>query len=211
MIYGNSPQSNNQNIDIDVLAEAVTKKLQSDPNRQQLTLPISFETVAVLKRALGLSIDPNAGAGTVSSVSVTTANGVSGTVSNPTTTPTISISLGAITPTTVNGLDLDALAVGFSIKGGTTSKTLTVPLDATVSGTNTGDQDLSGYAPLASPTFTGTVTLPTGLSGIAKLTSGVVSAITPLAGTKVYYVSDSSGGAVDRKLTFTDGILTSET
>lgn len=32
-----------------------------------------------------------------------------------------------------------------------------------------------------------------------------------LAGTKVYYVSDSSGGAVTRKLTFTDGILTSET
>src|SRR3990167_2699914 len=33
---------------------------------------------------------------------------------------------------------------------------------------------------------------------------------TPLAGTKVYYVSDSSGGAVTRKLTFVDGILTSE-
>ena len=32
-----------------------------------------------------------------------------------------------------------------------------------------------------------------------------------LAGTKIYYVADSSGGAVTRKLTFTDGILTSET
>jgi hypothetical protein len=32
-----------------------------------------------------------------------------------------------------------------------------------------------------------------------------------LAGTKIYYVSDSSGGTVNRKLTFTDGILTSET
>lgn len=32
-----------------------------------------------------------------------------------------------------------------------------------------------------------------------------------LAGTKVYYVSDTSGGAVDRKLTFKDGILVSET
>lgn len=36
-------------------------------------------------------------------------------------------------------------------------------------------------------------------------------ATTGLAGTKIYYVSDSSGGAVTRKLTFTDGILTSET
>jgi hypothetical protein len=33
---------------------------------------------------------------------------------------------------------------------------------------------------------------------------------TPLAGTKVYYVSDSSGGTVNRKLTFINGILVSE-
>jgi hypothetical protein len=32
-----------------------------------------------------------------------------------------------------------------------------------------------------------------------------------IAGTKVYYVSDSSGGTVNRKLTFKDGILTAET
>lgn len=32
-----------------------------------------------------------------------------------------------------------------------------------------------------------------------------------LAGTKTYYVANSSGGAVTRKLTFTNGILTSET
>lgn len=36
-------------------------------------------------------------------------------------------------------------------------------------------------------------------------------ATTGLAGTKVYYVSDTSGGATTRKLTFTNGILTSET
>lgn len=39
--------------------------------------------------------------GTVTSVSVTTANGVSGTVATSTTTPAISITLGAITPTSV--------------------------------------------------------------------------------------------------------------
>lgn len=42
------------------------------------------------------------GSGTVTTVSVATANGVSGSVANPTTTPAISISLGAITPTSVN-------------------------------------------------------------------------------------------------------------
>jgi hypothetical protein len=47
----------------------------------------------------------SAGTGTVQSVSVTTANGVSGTVAASTTTPAITIALGAITPTssTVSG------------------------------------------------------------------------------------------------------------
>lgn len=39
----------------------------------------------------------------------------------------------------------------------------------------------------------------------------VESGPVPLAGTKVYYVADSSGGAVTRKLTFQDGVLISET
>lgn len=46
------------------------------------------------------------GSGTVTTVSVTTANGVSGTVTNPTTTPAITLTLGDITPTsvvTING------------------------------------------------------------------------------------------------------------
>jgi len=38
-----------------------------------------------------------------------------------------------------------------------------------------------------------------------------LSTSTPLSGTKTYYVSDTSGGAVTRKLTFQNGILTSET
>lgn len=42
------------------------------------------------------------GSGTVTTVSVATANGVSGSVANPTTTPAITLTLGAITPTSVN-------------------------------------------------------------------------------------------------------------
>lgn len=42
------------------------------------------------------------GAGTVTSVSVTTANGVSGSVATSTTTPAITLTLGAITPSSVN-------------------------------------------------------------------------------------------------------------
>src|SRR3990167_1902690 len=51
--------------------------------------------------------------------------------------------------TTFNALTLTSQAVGFTIAGGTTSKTLTVALDATVSGTNTGDNTVatSGDSP----------------------------------------------------------------
>lgn len=42
-----------------------------------------------------------AGTGTVTSVSVTTQNGVSAVVTNPTTTPALAFTLGAITPTTI--------------------------------------------------------------------------------------------------------------
>ncbi len=62
------------------------------------------------------------------------------------------------------------------------------------------------------------VTVPNGGTGASTLTgilkgngTSAFTAIVPLAGTKVYYVSDSSGGAVTRKLTFNDGVLTAET
>jgi hypothetical protein len=55
----------------------------------------------------------------------------------------------------------------------------------------------------------------TGVQTITGIIKGngtsAFTSITPLAGTYVYYVSDSSGGAVNRKLTFVDGILTSQT
>jgi hypothetical protein len=61
--------------------------------------------------------------GTVTSVSIITANGISGTVATPTTTPAISLTLGNITPTSV-----------------TSSGTVT---SSNISGTNTGDQNAS--------------------------------------------------------------------
>lgn len=51
-----------------------------------------------------------------------------------------------VNATAVNELTLTKQTTGFTIAGGTTSKTLTVGLDASVAGTNTGDQDLSGYS-----------------------------------------------------------------
>ena len=121
-----------------------------------------------------------AGAGTVTSVSVVTANGVSGSVATATTTPAITLTLGAITPTTVNALTLASQVAGFTIAGGTASKTLTVPLDSTVSGTNTGDQTI---------TLTGDVT-----------GSGTGSFATTIANDSVTYAKMQNVSATDKLL-----------
>jgi hypothetical protein len=52
-------------------------------------------------RGDGTWATPASGSGTVTSVSVTTANGVSGSVATATTTPAITLTLGAITPSSV--------------------------------------------------------------------------------------------------------------
>lgn len=73
------------------------------------------------------------GSGTVTSVSVTTANGVSGSVATATTTPAISLTLGAITPTTVNG---NTLTTGTGTLTLGASKTATISNTLTFTGTD---------------------------------------------------------------------------
>lgn len=73
------------------------------------------------------------GAGTVTTVSVATANGFSGTVANATTTPAITIIAGAITPTSVNGLTITTTTGTFTL---TNAKTLAVTHTLTLSGTD---------------------------------------------------------------------------
>jgi len=70
---------------------------------------------------------------------------------------------------TINGLSLIPATIGFSISGGTTSKSLTINNDATVSGTNTGDQTI---------TLTGDVTgSGTGLFATTLASSGVSAGV----------------------------------
>lgn len=74
-----------------------------------------------------------AGSWTVTSVSVTTANGISGTVATATTTPAITLSLWAITPTTVNW---NTFTTGSYTLTGTAGKTLTFTNTLTLAGTD---------------------------------------------------------------------------
>lgn len=114
------------------------------------------------------------GSGTVTSVSVTTANGVSGSVATATTTPAITLTLGAITPTTVNSVTIS----------GSATPTLAVTGTTAVSGTNTGDQtNISGNA--------ATVTTNANLTG--PITSvGNATSIASQTGTGTKFVVDTS-------------------
>lgn len=73
----------------------------------------------------------------------------------------------SISASTVTG----KLLTGFSAASGTVAAT-----DTILDGFNKLQGTMVLKAPLASPTFTGTVTLPTGLTGPLKASSGVVSA-----------------------------------
>jgi hypothetical protein len=78
--------------------------------------------------------------GSVTSVSVVTANGVSGSVANPTTTPAITITLGNITPTTV-----DTSQLSISASGSSATTTLTKTITTSTSQTSVAIFDKSVY------------------------------------------------------------------
>lgn len=112
------------------------------------------------------------GTGTVTSVSIVTANGISGSVSNPSTTPAITLTLGAITPTSVNGITLI----------GASTPTLTVTGTTAVSGTNTGDITIAGenYLTLVGQVLTANAVnlAGTNVTGTLPLTKGGTGQIT---------------------------------
>lgn len=134
-------------------------------------------TGQVLAKASGTDYDTEwisvSGTGTVTSVSVTTANGVSGTVATATTTPAITLALGAITPTSV--------ASSGNLTG------------ANLSGTNTGDQSLfstiavSGQSNVVADSTSDTLTLVAG-TNITITTDASTDAIT---------INATSGGSGD--------------
>lgn len=121
------------------------------------------------------------GTGSVTSVSVTTANGVSGVVATPTTTPAITLTLGAITPTTVNGITLTTgtgtLTLGTATLNAGTGGTLGPGAFAS-SSTGSGAAVLQTSPTLITPVFTGATLLGTTVlsslttNGFVKTTGG---------------------------------------
>lgn len=118
-------------------------------------------------------LDGKVGAGTVSSVSVTSNNGITSSVANPSTTPSITLGLGAITPTSVNGITLS----------GSATPSVAVTGSSTLSGTNTGDQNLfstiavAGQSSVVADSTSDTLTLVAG-SNVTITTDATTDTIT---------------------------------
>lgn len=129
------------------------------------------------------------GSGTVTSVSVVTANGVSGSVATATTTPAITLTLGAITPTSVNGN---------TITTGTGTLTLgSVTLNAGAGGTLGSNAFTStAFAPLASPTFTGVPAAPTAAPGTNTTQLATTAYADAIAALKANIASPTFTGTV---------------
>jgi hypothetical protein len=151
------------------------------------------------------------GSGSVTSVSVTTANGVSGTVANPTSTPAISVILSAITPSSVAigaGSAITSSGPGgalgaYAYQSAITSQVVNGTYNLT---TASGTQSLTfGFTPSSCEGF-GTVS-PSATDIYTTLNAHADSAATQAAlfyaGTSLtfsagifFYAADSTGGNV---------------
>jgi hypothetical protein len=99
----------------------------------------------------------------------------------------------ALTGKTYNALSLTAATTGFTIAGGTTSKTLTVSGDATVSGTNTGDQtNISGNAATATKLATARNIFGVSFDGSASISYGTTAGFAKFDSSGNFTTTDTS-------------------
>lgn len=164
---------------VDITATQLTADLNTFTDSLKGLAPASGGGSSNYLRADGTWAVPPSGTGTVTSVSVTSANGVSGTVTNPTTTPAISLSLGAITPSSV--------AASGNVTG------------ANLSGTNTGDQTITltgGVTGSGTGSFATTVVTNANLTG--PITS--VGNATTITNSAVTYAKIQNVSATDKLL-----------
>ena len=166
-----------------------------------------------------------AGVGSVTNVSVTTANGVSGTVATSTTTPAISLTLGAITPSsvaatgTVTGTNLSGTNTGdqTTITGNAGSATILqtaraingVNFDGSAAITVTAaGSTLSDTVPIAKG-GTGQITAQAAINALLPSQAGASGKNLQSDGTNVSFVADAGGTVTSVAATAGTGISVS--
>lgn len=138
------------------------------------------------------------GLGSVTNVSIVTANGISGSVLNPTTTPAITLTLGAITPSSVAST---GTVTGSNLSGTNTGdQTITLTSDVTGSGTGSFATTISAnvvtnakLSQVATQTIKGRVTA--GLGNVEDLTASQVLSILGIGGARVIKSGTVLGGS----------------
>lgn len=146
-------------------------------------------------KTVTISATGGSGSGTVTSVSVVTANGISGSVATATTTPAITLTLGAITPTSVNSVVLS----------GSSTPTLAVTGTTTVSGANTGDQNIFSSIVVSGQT---TVTANSATTALTLIAGTNITLTTDNTGKTVTINATSSGSGTVTSVASADGSIT---
>ena len=127
--------------------------------------------------------------GTVTSVSVVTANGVSGSVSSPTSTPAITLTLGDISPSSLNA------------SGGITGTTL----GGTI--TTSNQPNISTLGTLSALTVLGTVSINNNNNSSVDINTGSSTGAINLGGTGVQTINIGAGGTGSKSINIGSGAV----
>lgn len=138
------------------------------------------------------------GSGTVTSVSVTTANGVSGSVATSTTTPAITLTLGAITPSSVAATG----TVSGSNLSGTNTGDQTITLTGNVTGSGTGSFATTiANGAVTNAMLAGSIDLSTKVTGTLPQTNLPNPVTSALSGTSIdWSLTNKIGGGYTKTL-----------
>lgn len=138
------------------------------------------------------------GSGTVTSVSVTTANGVSGSVATSTTTPAITLTLGAITPSSVAATG----TVSGSNLSGTNTGDQTITLTGNVTGSGTGSFATTiANGAVTNAMLAGSIDLSTKVTGTLPQTNLPNPVTSALSGTSIdWSLTNKLGGGYTKTL-----------
>lgn len=166
-------------------------------------------TMMLYANGTNAEVAVSTGGGSVTNVSVVTANGISGSVATSTSTPAITLSLGAITPTSVNGLTISTTTGTFTLTNG---KTLSVGNTLTFSGVDGSTLNIGSGGTLGTAAYTASsayevpLTFSTGLTRtVNTVTVNTSQNITTLSNLTSNGIVTTSGGTGTLSVTATTG------